>query len=428
MFVSLTNGTDNRTCGRRRTPCKHLQYALQQHTTGHTFYVDGGIKVQLVYNFNTTINIAGDLRILRWPINGSYYPILTSALPGAALLEFDDKQNTRNCLFLEISFMKTDIANFVNSGSIHFDECRILNGSRLIGDIASAVTADVTVLNSMIERSSMIYTPSEILIRISILIQNSSLNNVTLQMYGINSKLNVQNSTFNESDFGVYPLDACDFHYVGNYCDISLYFNRFTSASGIPVVQIKKVSKVKIVGNIFDGVNLFVDNVPEMRITDSKFLNSKSAAIQVYTVGKFVFESCLVADNREEIGTLTIFNVSEALISNCIFMNNRAAFGGAVRNIESNVRITDSVFKDNQATISGGTIHSSGINGYISLRNVLVSGSAAYKRVLGRLVYCETVIHTENVSLIAHNNTETSPIFIYRWPRYKYGHLHSKWN
>ena len=71
---------------------------------------------------------------------------------------------------------------------------------------------------------------------------------------------------------------------------------------------------------------------------------------------------------------------------------------------------TNSTFLNNK---SGGTIHSTGFNGYISLRNVLVSASAASKRVLGTLVYCETYIHTENVSLIAYNNTETSPIFIY---------------
>ena len=147
--------------------------------------------------------------------------------------------------------------------------------------------------------------------------------------------------------------------------------------------------------------------------TNSTFLNNKWAAIEVSFVKRFVFESCLVADNRDCFGTLTIFDVSESLISNCIFMNNRADLGGAVKNIDSNIRITDSVFKGNQATKSGGTIHSTGFNGYISLRNVLVSASAASKRVLGTLVYCETYIHTENVSLIAYNNTETSPIFIY---------------
>ena len=261
MFVSLTNGTDNRSCGRSRTPCKHLQYALQQHTTGHTFYVDGGVEEQLVYNFNTTINITGDLRILRWPINGSYYPILTTALPGAALLQFDDKRNTRNCSFLEICFMKTAIANFDYPGSIHFDECRILNGSRLIGGIAPGVTADVTVLNSIIQRSiimeySQEYSHSKILIRISILIKNSFLNNARLVMDEIASKLNVQNSTLEESDIRVYS--ACDFRYVENYCHVSFYFNRFTSTSGMQEVRIKETSKVKIVGNIFDGVNLYV--------------------------------------------------------------------------------------------------------------------------------------------------------------------------
>ncbi|MDL2271179.1 hypothetical protein LJC03_05175 [Methanobrevibacter sp. OttesenSCG-928-I08] len=266
------------------------------------------------------------------------------------------------------------------------------------GGALSCENSNVTIINSLFDGNTAFIGGTIYLDNTNFKMFNSSISNGESSMgsagiYAVNSKVLINNLTFNNNDGGAIGLSNSN--YEINYSNF--YSNEAPNGAAINLDKSNGIiNNSKIINNtaetsgvIFVGEEntVLIDNCTfqsniaksggaiynqgKLYINNSVFENNTVNAGYSYVstggaissdgklyINNSVFKNNLAVGNDHYVSTGGAISILEdySLISNSLFINNTAGYGGAIINYEGSIFINHSHFINNTADLEGGAV------------------------------------------------------------------------
>ena len=412
IYISDTHGNDASNCGVESSPCKTLQYSIQNKSDNNNILIiDGGAAEEpLKYRVSESIELKKSFQFKKDDRSTLNPVIIASETESNPQIKY--AFSTKNLANITLSFASID---FRDVGIITIDGNPNLHLA--LTDCTCQMERVSSSLNpSPLKRENFVDSNGN---NASIFIENSWFSHysrdtvasfgASITNYGKEINVQIINSVFYGSLFGGSSLSST----LNNVTVID-------SKRGVISCE-RKCRKIEITNSdflfcsgrqILRYYNQGFEEDAGISISNSSFIGNTAEYILSLGNVKFQLLNLRMEKNYPEVSTIYLFNVALGLVENLKYHKNIGGQHVFFGRSSTNVTITDSEFSQNEiitfSETSGGAIHLYNVlirdnkvlpgdekyhnlfeskeNGIITMQNVNISGTQSSQFRQGNLI------------------------------------------